>query len=163
MVPPTLFPRWPVPRTSGREECSSTPTQPTSPRAHTGQACPAAGLCMDMYVLGEVTCFPRAPGRRLLAQDEAGTLFGSLAHSLRVGTPHPTGAPGDWGPLHAWLPFLQSNPVPSSAVLGPSTHPSPAHQCGRRLPPAEVRGLGNQERGQGEVGCRWPIRCLWVN
>lgn len=42
------FPRWPVPRTLGQEGYSYIPTQPTSPRAHTSQACPATGLCMDM-------------------------------------------------------------------------------------------------------------------
>lgn len=42
------FPRWPVPRTLGRKEFSYTPTQLTSPRTHTSQACPATGLCTDM-------------------------------------------------------------------------------------------------------------------
>lgn len=45
---PAPLPRWPVPRTLGQEEYSYIPTQPTSPRAHTSQACPATGLCMDM-------------------------------------------------------------------------------------------------------------------
>lgn len=79
---------------------------------------------------------------------------GSLAPSFSLGTPLPTGAPGDRGPLYAWLPFLQSDPVPSSPVLGSPKHPSPAHQCGHCLPPSEVRTMwrpGGEEAGRGRL------------
>ena len=66
---------------------------------------------------------------------------------LCMGTPFPAGAPGNWRPLHTWLPFLQSNPVPSSCIIRPSQHPSPAHQCRHCLPPAEVRGVLGTRRG----------------
>lgn len=32
--------------------------------------------------------------------------LGNPAHRFSVDTPFLTGAPGNWGPLHAWLPFL---------------------------------------------------------
>lgn len=64
----------------------------------------------------------------LLAPHEAGMLFLGVQFTVSVGTPL-AGAPGNWGPLHTWLPFLQSNPVPSSSVLGPPKNPSPAYQC----------------------------------
>lgn len=75
------------------------------------------------------------------------TLLGSPA-PFQWWPPVPTGAPGNWGPLHARVPFLQSNAVPACTVVWPPPHSRPAHQCPRGLPSAGVR------RGSGEGSLR---------